>query len=122
MPWEQIKALLWYLISIVLLVGAAYWVTKFGIGGKGLPGSKNMPVRIKPITQINVGRSERLLVVQAGGRYFFLGVTTGGISVLAEFTPEEMEHWNDEMKDAAEKKMPHFSDTLNALIKKKNGE
>lgn len=116
MPW---KALLWYVVSIVVIIGAAYWVTrKLAEHGMGGLSGRMLSAKIEPIAQLNVGKNERLLLAAVGERYFLLGITAGGVSNLAEFTKEEAEQWK---ASAAELPAPKttFAQTMNTLLKKK---
>lgn len=111
------KALLWYLISVIVIIGLAYWVSR-KVGGAGLvPGQRGVALRIEPLAQLNVGKSERLLVVRLGSRCLLLGVTAGGISPLAELTEEEVAQWQAQAE--GNPRPSSFAELLDGIQKRK---
>lgn len=66
-----------------------------------------------------VGKNERLLIVETVGRYFLLGSTSGGITVLAEFSEEEINAWRASEFPSTEEKQSFFSGILEKELKKK---
>lgn len=122
MPWDSVRAILWYVISIVVILGAAYWVTR-KLAASGLGGGMNraLGAKIEPIAQLNVGKNERLLLAAIGRRYFLLGITAGGISTLAEFTQQEADEWlkNAPQAQNGQGSKITFTDAMNAVLKKK---
>ena len=111
--------LLRLIVSVVLVVGLAYWATRLlgkwkGIGGVGVGRSA---VPIKPLSRTSIGKEQSLMLVQVGGRYLLLGATPGGISTLAEFSQEEVDGWCSE-EEPPRAQMP-FRDALQAVIKKR---
>lgn len=114
-------SLLWAVICCVLVIGLAYWFTKYVVG-RGKLGSLGMSRRtdgIEVLTQMPLGKEQRLLVVKAAGRYFLLGATAAGISCLAEFTPEEAQVWCSEHTDPAQQRPPSFTEALQKVLKEK---
>ena len=89
-------SLLWVLVCVILILGLAYWFTKY-IGGRGKLGGAFGAGRgteqLKVLARLTLGRDQALAIVQAGERYFLLGVTASAISTLAELTGEEAEVW-----------------------------
>ena len=47
------------------------------------------------LAQMQIGGNERLLIVKTVGRYFLLGAASGGVSLLAEFSEEEINAWKE---------------------------
>ena len=91
-PWVS---LLGMLIAIVVVIGLAYWVTRF-IAGKGtLPsfGTGRKDDKLSVLVQKQIGKDQRLAVVQAGERYLLVGITAQNISLLTELTAEEAAQW-----------------------------
>ena len=113
-------SLLWLLICVVLILGLAYWTTRFlgRHGGIGSTGGAAGQLRV--LARVSVGRDQSLLVVQAAERYFLLGVTPGGISRLAEFSREEAEAWLQSNQTPPAGTMS-FREALNTVIKKRQG-
>ena len=94
-PWVS---LLGMGITIVVVIGLAYWFTRYVVGGKHLGSlgllQKNQQLQL--LAQTQVGKDQRLAVVRAGSRYFLLGLTPQNISLLAELTQEEAAVWLQE--------------------------
>lgn len=115
-PW---LSLLWVVACVVLIVGLAYWFTRY-VAARGFPGS-GLGVRgadrLKVLAQLNLGKDETLLLVQAGERYFLLGATPAGITNLAEFTEEEAARWSAEQEEQAPP--PSFREALRTVIQQK---
>lgn len=121
MSWEQLRPLLWYLLCIVVIIGLAYWTTRhLGTrGGLGLIGRDRRELRLEVLAQISLGREQQLVVVQAGTRYFLLGITGSSISNVAELTEEEVAAWRKrgEEQQAAAPPRDTFSQALARAIK-----
>lgn len=120
--WEQLGSLLWYLFCIVAVIGLAYWTTrKLGtVPGAAVLGRQKNPLRIQLLAQLSLGRDEKLLVVQTGGRTFLLGAASGGISCLAEFTEEDLQVWRE--SSAPVESPGGFSEVFRSVSGKKKQE
>lgn len=91
--WDDAMAsLLWVVFSVVLIIGLAYWFTRY-VGRHGMPGGFQADKRMAVLAQLSLGRDQRLAAVQVAGRYFLLGITAGQITLLAELTEEEAAQW-----------------------------
>ncbi len=55
--------------------------------------------QLQVLAQTQVGRDQRLAVVQAGKRFFLLGMTPQNISLVAELTEEEAACWLKEREN-----------------------
>ncbi len=64
---------------MVAMLYAAYYVTR---KLPGLPRNQNRTVQVKEIT--NLSNREKLVVVEADGRRFMLGVAPGRVNMLSE--------------------------------------
>ena len=97
---NPLVSLLGMLISVALIIGLAYWFTRCIAGGKhmGALGLYQRNEQLRILAQTQLGRDQRLAVVQAGERYLLLGVTPQNISLLAELTEEEAQVWLTEQK------------------------
>ncbi len=82
-----------------------------------VPGQRGVALRIEPLAQLNVGKSERLLVVRLGSRCLLLGVTAGGISPLAELTEEEVAQWQAQAE--GNPRPSSFAELLDGIQKRK---
>ena len=119
---EVLLSLLWVVVCCVVVLGLAYWFTKYVVGrGKlgGLGVSKGAE-KLRVLQQLSLGKDQRILVVRAGDRYLLLGVTASGMSTLAEFTPEEAKIWLAEEKQQTEQP-PSFTEALQKVLKQKVG-
>ena len=85
---SDISALLWLLFSIIAVLILACWATRRIVGGIPTSHIKRTGRQIEILAQTAIGKSEALILVQAGVRCFLLGVTANAITVLAEFTEE----------------------------------
>lgn len=121
---REFVAVFWLLISVIIILGLAYWVTRrvarvASIGGYPI-GAKDQ--RMKVLARLPLGKEGTLVMVQVNDRYFLLGVTAGRISSLAEFTEEEVEIWLHPTADADEKnKVPCFQGMLRKMLRQKDG-
>ena len=106
-PWVS---LLGMLIAIVLVIGLAYWFTRFVVGKGRIPslGLGLRDEKLSVLAQTQIGKDQRLAVVQAGERYLLIGVTAQNISLLAELTAEEAAHWIPESRVEGDGQVPTF--------------
>ena len=121
---EGLLSLIWMLVCVVLVIGLAYWFTKYIVGRGKLGGfaSAARSDAIKVLAYRSLGRGQQLVFVQAGSRYMLLGVTENTISKLAEFTPDEAEGWIGPAEQPADERPPSFGEALkNAVRKRKEG-
>ncbi len=113
-------SLIGMLVTVILILFLAYWVTKF-IGQKGLPGwARGMQGQdeLQILWQLSLGKGERLVLVRLHRRCLLLGVTGGGITVLTELEEEEAARWLQKQEKVTE--APSFLEVLkNNLPKKK---
>lgn len=112
-------SLLWVLVCVVVIIALAYWFTKYVVGrgafnGLGMSGGTE---RFKVLARLNLGRDQMLVLVQAGERYFLLGVTAGAISTLAEYTQEEAAAWRSAQEQ--QPAPPSFGEALRTVLQEK---
>lgn len=116
---DVLPSVLGMLISVIVIIGAAYWFTRYVAGSGRLGGFQAAGGEgLKVLAQASLGKDQRLVVACAGERYFLLGVTQAQISMLAELTAEEASAWRreEDAKDAP----PSFREAfLKQLGKKK---
>lgn len=69
------------------------------------------------MSQLALGREQKLLLVQVGEHWFLLGVTGTNISTLAEFTEEEATAWCEvpEVKSGS----AGFRETLQKMLEQR---
>jgi flagellar biosynthetic protein FliO len=117
----SITSLLWVVVCILVILGAAYWFTRHVVGNglyrpNGVGGnSRGMEI----LAQRALGKEQKLLVAQIGERYLLLGVSSGSISNLAELTAEEAEFW----KNPPEGTQPSgFRESFSKILLRKDGD
>ena len=113
---SDISALLWLLFSIIAVLILACWATRRIVGGIPASHIKRTGRQIEILAQTAIGKSEALILVQAGVRCF-LGVTANAITVLAEFTEEETAILREKPKDQENGGRPGFIEVLQKSLK-----
>jgi len=120
MPHENVWALLGMLLVMVVILVLAWWTTRL-VASRGIPGfsenGKGQPLQI--LGQMNLGRSERLVLVQLGKRCVLLGVTTNSINFLLELSEEETQQWLEASQERRPTGMPSFLDVLQKNLRGK---
>lgn len=114
-------SLLWIFFCIVLIIGLAYWFTRF-IGERGRLaglGAARGTARIQVLSRTSLGKDQTLTLVQVEQRFLLLGSTPGGISLLAEFTPEEVSAWSSRGEPPEAGQSMSFKKALQTVIKQK---
>ncbi len=92
---RDLLSLLGILLVLLLVLVACYLVTRWAGTGLSLrfgavPAGRQMRV----LERLPVGRDQAILVVQAAGRYFIIGSSPSGFSLLAELTEAEGALWS----------------------------
>jgi len=116
---RNVFSLVGMLVTVILILVLAYWVTRF-IGQRGLPGwARGMQNsgELQLLWQLSLGKGERLVLVRLHERCLLLGVTGGGIHVLTELTQEEAALWLQKQKEAPQ--APSFLEILRENLPKK---
>lgn len=118
---NPIFSLVWMVLSVVVIIGLAYWFTKYvgRRGGLGAFGPLKAGGGLEVLAQLPLGRDQKVVVAQAGERYFLLGVTASEISLLAEFTAEEAACWREQTATADKTQTPSFRQALDTVLRQK---
>lgn len=118
---NELFSLLWVIVCVVLVIGLAYWFTRHvvGKGGFHFLGGAQKADAIRVISRTAVGKDQQLLLVETGGRFFLLGATTAGISLVAEFTAEEAQKWDKPAPPQNGEQPPSFTEALQTVIKQR---
>ena len=111
--------------SVVLILVLAYCFTRYVVGNGGLGelgmGQRNEHLRV--LAQTPVGKDQRLAVIQAGERYFVVGMTPQNITLLSELTAEEASLWTKNTSRESAAALSGFQQTfMNTWQKRKRGE
>ena len=119
--WPEIVSLLWAILLIAVVLVLAYAFTRFvasrAVGSGGL---RYRGRRLTVLEQVTVGKDQKLLLVQMGEKYYFLGAAQGGISCLDQVSPEEAERWRQEAgsgRDAGP--AVRFQDALREVVERR---
>lgn len=117
-PWVS---LLGMLVAVAVVTGLAYWFTRHVVGGSRFQSfgllQKNGQLQI--LAQTQIGKEQRLAVVQAGTRYFLVGITMQNISLLAELTEEEASVWQHSQEEGSASAPPFHQALIDTLQKRK---
>jgi len=93
-----VELVLRMLVALLLMAPLVWFVTRayarkslFRVGGRSL----------KIVESISLGPQRSLIVVEAAGRYLLLGLSTGRIVLLREFSSEEWGSARDGERESA---------------------
>ena len=116
-PWIS---LLGVIIAIVVVIGLAYWFTRL-VGNGKIPafGIGRRDDKLSVLAQAPIGKEQRLAVIQAGERYFLVGVTAQNISLLAELSAEEAAQWLPESGEEGDGQTPSFKQAFMDSLRNK---
>ena len=117
----EVLSLLGILLVLLLVLAGCYLFTRWaGVGLGGRLGLTPSGGRLRVLERLTTGRDQSLLVVKAAGRYFLIGSSPSGFSLLAELTQEEGALWETPPpSDGAAKAPPDFRSLLRQLREKK---
>ena len=110
----SLASFLWMLVCVILIIGLAYWFTKY-VAGRGALGAFSGGRRMEVIDRLSLGRDQSVVLARVGERYLLLGAGTAGVTLLAELTEEEAASWKP--PEAAER--PGFKDAFLTVMKQK---
>ena len=120
---QETLSLLGILLVLLLVLGGCYVFTRWaGTGLAGRFGVSPAGRQLRVLERLTVGRDQALLVVQAAGRYFVIGSSPSGFSLLAELTEEEGALWETPPPSdggAASKRPLDFRELLRQMREKK---
>ena len=114
--------LLWAVICIVVVLGLAYWFTRYvgTMGGLRLYGTGKSLDGMTVLQLKTLGKEQKLAVVQVGARYFLVGITSNNITLLSELSEEDAAC--PERPSVAADVSVSFRGVLDALRKNKGQE
>lgn len=114
-------SLLWIILCVVMVVGLAYWFTRYvaGRGGLGTFGVSMRGRKLEVLEQISVGREQRLILLRAGERHFLVGIAPNHIAALAEFSADEVAAWASAQATEGDVPPPAFMEALQTVLKQK---
>ena len=98
---------LWMLVCVVLIIGLAYWFTRY-VAGRGALSAFSGPRRMEVLDRLPLGRDQSVVLARVGERYLLLG---------AELTGEEAAAWKP--PETAEGEKPGFKEAFLTMMKQK---
>ena len=110
-----LASFLWLVICVVLIVGLAYWFTRY-VAGRGALGAFQGGRRMEVLDRLPLGRDQSVILARVGERYLLLGAGTAGVTLLAELTADEAASWKP--PQSGEEK-PGFQEALITVIKQR---
>lgn len=84
---EYVFQLIWYLIAFLLVIGVAFYITRF-IGQSTLRYTRSTNLQV--IDYIILGRDKGLYIVKVGDKFFLIGVSNNNITYLTEINKEDI--------------------------------
>ncbi len=108
---------LWMLVCVVLIIGLAYWFTRY-VAGRGALGAFSGQRRMEVLDRMPLGRDQSVVLARVGERYLLLGTGTAGVSLLAELTGEEAAAWKP--PEAAAGGRPGFKEAFLSAMKQRD--
>ena len=111
-----LASFLWMLVCVVLIIGLAYWFTKY-VAGRGALGAFSGGRRMEVLDRLPLGRDQSVVLAGVGARYLLLGAGTAGVTLLAELTGEEAAAWKPPEAEAGEK--PGFKEAFLTIMKQR---
>ena len=90
---ESLLSLLWLLICVVAIAAMAYLFTRYiaGRGGLGRISAAGKG-QLRVLARTSLGREQSVVLVQAGEKFYLLGVAASGVSMLERLTKEEAQN------------------------------
>ena len=111
--------LVWLLICVVLILGLAFFFTKYVVGrnlqGTFIGAQRGM---LQILAQLPLGRDRHVILIRMGDRYFLLGSTANEITLLSEIPEGEIDAWREkERQMGAEGQSLSFAHSLQEILK-----
>lgn len=107
---------LWMLVCVVLIIGLAYWFTRY-VAGRGALGAFSGGRRMEVLDRLPLGRDQSVILARVGERYLLLGAGTAGVTLLAELSGEEAAAWRT--PETAEGEKPGFQEAFLTMMKQR---
>lgn len=119
---NEVLSLLGALTAILLVLAGASLFTRWAAKGGLLSplGAASGSGRLQVLDRVGLGKDQFLLVVRAGERYFLLGSSPAGLTVLRELAPEEGIAWSSpsSLDVSSQRPTPEFGALLRRLRNK----
>ncbi len=110
-----LASFLWMLICVVLIIGLAFWFTKF-VAGRGALNAFSGGRQMEILDRLSLGRDQSVILARVGERYLLLGTGSAGVTLLAELSAEEAAAWK---QPQTEDGRMSFKDAFHTVMKQK---
>ena len=115
---DEILELVWALAAICAVLLLSYWFTRYVVAGRAAAGRlKGRHVTV--LEEIQVGKDQKLLLVQAGEQICLLGAAPGGITCLRTLNREEMGQWEQEGAPEGACRRISFQEALKSVLQQR---
>ena len=104
---DEILELVWALAAICAVLLLSYWFTRYVVAGRAV------------LEEIQVGKDQKLLLVQAGEQICLLGAAPGGITCLRTLNREEMGQWEQEGAPEGACQRISFQEALKSVLQQR---
>ena len=84
--FSAVVSMLWFIIVMLLIFAGAYYASK--VMGRHYTMQAVSSATIRVADKLAIGRDQYLLIVEAGGKAFLIGVSPGHMETVAELDPE----------------------------------
>ena len=102
------------IIAIAVILFLSYVFSKYiGRGVMGYSSSSN----IKVVDRIILGQDKSLAIVKVGNKYYLIGISSAGINMLNEVSPDDLQNI-EQINKFDENKIPQFKNIF-AEVKKR---
>ncbi|SHE59792.1 flagellar protein FliO/FliZ [Thermoanaerobacter uzonensis DSM 18761] len=118
---EYVFQLIWYLIVFLLVIGVAFYITRF-IGQSTLRYTRSTNLQV--IDYIILGRDKGLYIVKVGDKFLLIGVSNSSITYLTEINKEDIKTLSND-KDFVTNlniSIERLKQLKNRYLSKKDGE
>jgi len=118
---EYVFQLIWYLIVFLLVIGVAFYITRF-IGQSTLRYTRSTNLQV--IDYIILGRDKGLYIVKVGDKFLLIGVSNSNITYLTEINKEDIKTLSND-KDFVTNlniSIERLKQLKNRYLSKKDGE
>lgn len=114
----DVLPLLGMLLSVVVILYLAYWVTRRVAMGSGA-GTGAAGNNIRVYDRLALGQNKSLVIVRVGVRWLVLGVADEQITLVTELSEEESRIWRQPRPGGEKAVPPRFADILSDALRGK---
>lgn len=114
---DEILELVWALAAICAVLLLSYWFTRYVVAGRAAQAAERAACTV--LEEIQVGKDQKLLLVQAGEQICLLGAAPGGITCLRTLNREEMGQWEQEGAPEGACQRISFQEALKSVLQQR---